>query len=304
MEAASLRDWFEGLTSARVRSMVGSQQENRLLDFKLLRGSALTAGDDRRNFAIALSGFANAEGGVVVWGVDARRDPSAQHIDQVVAAPGLEHAKLALARLFELSPSACSPFPTGVEHRELRGKGGAPSFVATFVPASDEGPHMARLGEDRYYARAGGSFVRMEHFQLADMFGRRARPALEVTARCMSPSNGEVRVTITNTGRGAALSLFVELEASSPFQHNKYGINGSGSETLPVVMRRGASWMHAAGADFVLHPTMAVDIGGVWLGHRTDRSPPAPAECRLQYKVGALGVSPRVGELTVPLLGG
>jgi len=48
-------------------------QEDLLLEFKTIEGScAPMAKPDRKNFAIALSGFANSDGGVIVWGVDAR----------------------------------------------------------------------------------------------------------------------------------------------------------------------------------------------------------------------------------------
>ena len=50
------------------------QEENLHLDFKTLSGPGLSASDDRHNFAKALSGFANSDGGIVVWGVDARKN--------------------------------------------------------------------------------------------------------------------------------------------------------------------------------------------------------------------------------------
>ena len=34
---------------------------------------------------------------------------------------------------------------------------------------------MAKLGENRYYQRSGDQFRMMEHFQVADMFGRPGR---------------------------------------------------------------------------------------------------------------------------------
>lgn len=96
-----------------------------------------------------------------------------------LAQPGLTKPKLVLSRLTELTSQACSPHPIGVDHRVINSRTGH-AYVATYVPESDGGPYMARLGEDRYFVRSGGSFLRMEHFQVADMFGRRARPVLKV----------------------------------------------------------------------------------------------------------------------------
>jgi predicted HTH transcriptional regulator len=50
------------------------QEENLHLDFKLVQDAAFTKRDDRRNLACACSGFANSSGGLIVWGVDARKN--------------------------------------------------------------------------------------------------------------------------------------------------------------------------------------------------------------------------------------
>jgi hypothetical protein len=75
-----LHDRYLKLTAPRVLAMLG-EVEDRRLDFKEV-DSALTSRDDKRNLACALSGFANAEGGVVLWGVTAARDGVGQ--DQFV----------------------------------------------------------------------------------------------------------------------------------------------------------------------------------------------------------------------------
>lgn len=298
MNEEALRDWYAQLTAADVLAMVGSGQENRQLDFKLLKSDDLGDRSDKTNLAVALSGFANAEGGVVIWGVDARRDPNEGNIDQVVGAPGVKNTRLAYSRLQELASMACSPLPPAVDHRELSAEHG-PSFVATYVPGGDSGPHMARLGEDRYYVRASGAFLRMEHFQIADMFGRRARPVLRVAAERLDGSNGEVRVSVTNHGRGPAQALFLLLRANPPFHRNQYGVDGNRNESMPVAFHSGDGWLHATGTDFVLHPTMSVYVGGPWLGHGFGG--PMPEECEIDFKVGALGVAPEEGHICVKM---
>lgn len=306
MNTDALRLWFGKLTAARILSMVGAQQENRQLEFKLIGSAAFTSDSDKSNLARALSGFANAEGGIVVWGVEARRDPQADHIDQVIRAPGVSNGNLALSRLNELAPAACSPVPAGVDHRVVRSSKRNLVFLATLVPPSDSGPHMARLGEDRYYVRSGGSFLKMEHFQVADMFGRRARPILLVEPDTSAARQGEVSLRITNTGRGAARAVFIQLWANAPFFRNTYGVDGSHHEDLPVLRpNKDGSWIHAANADAVLHPTMSLRVGGVWLGFDPFRqgSPSIPEKCVIRFKVGALGVAPSEGSFEVPIKG-
>ena len=66
-------DRYVAWTAADIVGMKGVAQENRQLDFKLLSKGDFS-GDDLRHLAKAVSGFANADGSVVLWGVDARRE--------------------------------------------------------------------------------------------------------------------------------------------------------------------------------------------------------------------------------------
>lgn len=296
--AGPVEGLFRRLSSSKIEAMVGTVQENHILDFKLI-GEDLSSRDDKRNLAIALSGFANAEGGVVVWGVDARRDDKDLGVDKVISAPGVRNAGKLLSRLNDLTAQACAPVPAGVQHRQIRARSG-PTFVVTFVPASDGGPHMAKLGEDRYFTRSGGSFVRLEHFQVADMFGRRPMPVLSVAAIEVEPYRFQIR--ITNSGRGAARAPFLLYSPPAPFTRYGYGIDGNGNEQLPFVRAHSVEGvLHAGGTNLVIHPTMSVDVGGIWLGFSP--SPETLAAARdvkqIRYRVGALDTVPLDGVLSV-----
>jgi len=87
-----------------------------------------------------------------------------------------------LSTLNSLTGGAVNPDVPGVQHRIIESAPDA-GFALTLVPASDRGPHMAKCGEDRYYKRSGSHFIKMEHFDIEDMFGRRAKPNLEVCHR-------------------------------------------------------------------------------------------------------------------------
>ena len=56
------------------RYVQAKQEENLTLDFKLVNSSELNNRDERKNFAKTLSGFANSSGGIVIWGVDCRKN--------------------------------------------------------------------------------------------------------------------------------------------------------------------------------------------------------------------------------------
>ncbi|MBW9235526.1 ATP-binding protein, partial [Leptospira santarosai] len=52
------------------------QEENLFLDFKLKTDatSSNLSKDDKKNYAKALSGFSNTSGGIIIWGVDCRKN--------------------------------------------------------------------------------------------------------------------------------------------------------------------------------------------------------------------------------------
>jgi Schlafen, AlbA_2 len=71
---------FNTISPADIAEFIGqSQEENLHLEFKTLANADMRAADDRRNLARALSGFANSSGGLIIWGVEARKN--AQGID-------------------------------------------------------------------------------------------------------------------------------------------------------------------------------------------------------------------------------
>ncbi len=161
---------------------------------------------------------------------------------------------------------------------------------------------MARYGEDRYYQRIGQSFLVMEHFQIADMFGRRARPLLEVELVPDQQAPHQVRLWVRNLGRGAARAPFIEFTVDPPFQRNPYGVDGNRNEMLALSLSAKTGWwMHSGGADFVIHPMMAVVVGGVWLGHSPGAIQPLPTKCTIHYRAGALDVAPLEGTMAVSL---
>ncbi len=168
-----MQSWFESLTCETILAMKGDT-ESQITDCKRIFDEK----DVKRNLAIALSDNANGQGGVIIWGAKAVREAG---IDCIRDFPGVSDAIRFASRLDELtSPTASAGVP-GVQHRSLIGPPGSNvDFVVSLIPESSSGPHMARFSEDRYYQRIGFSFVRMEPFQIADMFGRRVRPELKI----------------------------------------------------------------------------------------------------------------------------
>jgi hypothetical protein len=93
------------------------------------------------------SRHSNSDGGLIVWGLDARRDATTG-VDCAQGATPIEDSALFMSGLNDHGGRATSPIVDGVQHRIVAGENGP--FAATLVPASYGGPHMAKHGEDRY----------------------------------------------------------------------------------------------------------------------------------------------------------
>jgi Putative DNA-binding domain len=269
-----LTETFDLLDLAQIDDYLTRRQEEYLhLDFKTIKGASLASADDRRSFAKSLSGFANSAGGIIVWGVDARKND--QGVDCAGATSEIKQLKMLLSRLNEFTGQAVSPIVDGVRHKLIE-RTTDTGFAATLVPESQSAPHMAKLGEDRYYKRSGASFYKMEHFDLEDMFGRRQKPSLEIIFQEGKKEEGveELIILLVNQGRAVARHAgFVmtfqpnlEIVEVGPEMRNNSGINAG----RPVV-----SFDKETG---VIHPNgIRVSLGSIRV-RRKDPTQPIQGE--------------------------
>lgn len=256
VKAAPIESLFRDLGVSDILEFVSARRgEDLTLDFKLAPCS-FDNRDERKTLAEAISGFANSAGGLIVWGVEAK--PGADKVDCAQRPVPLDQPKLFMSRLVSYSASAVSPVVDGVDHRLVNGPGGP--FALTHVPESSSGPHMAKLGEDRYFKRNGDKFLRMEHFDIADMFGRRRRPALKLFLE--KQGNGEtLLVTIRNEGRGIAKAPYLALKMPSEFDLSPHGFDGKGAFGLaPVGQYKETSFL-GGDANKVIHVGQTLVVG-------------------------------------------
>jgi Putative DNA-binding domain len=291
---------FDSLTLDDLNEFVTRKQEENLhLDFKILNDAALSSGDDKKNLARALSGFANSSGGMIIWGVDARKN--AEGVDCAVELRPIDRVLQLLTRLNALTGEGVDPTVPGVRHRVIEVQSGR-GFVLTLVPESDIGPHMAKLREDRYYKRSGDSFYKMEHYDIADMFGRRRKPKLCVTYRVTGVgSNVGVVLGLKNDGRAIARAPFVAFGCESTLQRSYLGLDGNRNEGLTYLRfaSAGLPWAYGSGMDFVIHPGMAHDVAYLSLG--IPSRPPPTDDVVVRYSIACEGQSLEQGEILIPI---
>lgn len=290
---------FESLSFADLNDFVARQQEEDLhLDFKLVKDASLTSKDDKRNLACALSGFANSSGGLIVWGVDARKN--ADGIDCAVALQPIPKIALFIGRLNALTGDAVDPTVAEVRHRAIETAGGH-GFGITLVPESDTGPHMAKLGENRYYKRIGDGFYRMEHYDIADMFGRRRKPKLTVFYRVLGKNfEPKIHLGLRNDGRATARAPFFAFESDGPFERSPYGLDGNGNEGLTWLRaaNAGLRWAYGGGMDFALHPAMEHEVSCLTLG--TPARPEPTVDVVVRYAVACEDQPLEQGAIIIP----
>src|SRR5579872_4218522 len=131
----------------------------------------------------ALAGFANNQGGVLIWGIEARKD-AATGIDAAADVKPVNNPNAVKSRLTELQRQATDPPLTNVEidAYELPTAPGT-GFVVCFVP---EGPFKPYKTEDgrrsQYVIRAGDNFVAMSRSMLQSMFYPRTKAVFRVKA--------------------------------------------------------------------------------------------------------------------------
>ncbi len=296
---SDLKSWFDSISIDDINRFVEDGREEDLhLDFKLLVDPNLKSRDDRKNFAAAVSGFANSDGGLIVWGVDCRKNSDG--VDCACNAPGIDGLKKFYSHLMEFSGSAANPSVTGVEHRALYIPGKDDhGFVVTHVPVSDAGPHMAKLGEDRYYKRSGASFLKMEHFEIADMFGRRPHPKLAISYKIAKwglgrPGSCRISLLLENHGKGSAQAPYLTISYPQPMGFDDLGMDWTENHGLPRPLstiaqsfRFGASRLAAP-----LHPGVSLLVASLYSQNASELS--------ILYEIGCADLPLQTGTLVIP----
>jgi hypothetical protein len=175
--------------------------------------------DAQRILAKALCGFANADGGVIIIGLEARSGPNKYDPDIIQGTVPLPDSISVKSRVEGLVGDLVEPRLQGVMVAAAPEAPGAKSgFVLGGVPASDGPPCRSRKHRD-FYQRITAGTCPMEYFQIADMFGKRHRPLLSLhleEGRSHLIDNvweRELNIGIENRGRAVADSRVSGLSA-------------------------------------------------------------------------------------------
>jgi hypothetical protein len=293
-------------SSAVKQLIVDAQTENLWLDFKRSgndgNGSKLHE-SDWKSLAKALSGFANSDGGVILWGVDCASDPILGDVPTGTAP--LQNPTRFVSWL-ENAVSACAvPTVPSVESMPII-ESGSSGYVATLVPASPLAPHQCvkPVGSLSYYLRAGSSFMQVPHAVLAGMFGRRPQPKVFQTYQGTAAIDGEgqgIRLTVNafihvyNEGPAIARDAFMHLLLGIPGGGSKGGCqpDPSGTGNWISQFEFGVLASVMAKADFRIAPQMFVGAFRIFF----ELAEPFDSGYGLKISVGCGGAPMHVAEI-------
>jgi len=196
--------------------------ESEFLDFKGNHNLDVKSDDLLKLWAKNLSCFANSEGGVVVFGIDAPKG-KAKSLSLVQDVAALHE------RLKSLIPKITEPPVQRVEI-EIYAYPPATStgFVVCYIPASPWRPHQVRLGgqPDQFYIRAADNCIPCNHSTLRALFAPQFVSKIDlfykVVIRKPNITNGWRDIFlccwIINAGPATASELFVLCEVQFNMQ--------------------------------------------------------------------------------------
>lgn len=249
------------------------QQEGVSLDFKEKadpRDGRLSR-DDRQALAENLSAFANSAGGLLIFGIEARKD--SEGVDAASNAKPISQLARFQSEVTHAVGDLLLPRHDGIEVVAVADPAGKDTgYLAVWVDRSERRPHQSQAAKDRrYYKRAGDSSFVMEHYDVEDAFRRQTTPELSLTLRMGGISRKQGGGFGVFKGYRFVFSLYNAslVTARFPYVHfmTLNGLYIPRYGTPPLRQRRQEGRLcFDGGADDVIHPDQSLDAGVLELG--------------------------------------
>ncbi len=212
----------------------------------------------KAGLAQCISGFANADGGVIIIGLRAVRQGT-EEPDIIQRGEPVKKLANAFSQVSDWIGEIVEPIVPGIEVKSIAMPPDDVGYIVIKIPATELMPVRSRI-DNKFYQRITASTRAMEYFQIADMFGRRSRPKLFPLFEFEAPTTGpfgqpvqNLIVGLENAGRNVARFPSIRFDPAS-FSLDDFGIDGNRGLGLPRIPTRNHHMIFAGGADHVVHP--------------------------------------------------
>jgi hypothetical protein len=255
---------------------------------------------DKNKLAKVLSGFANADGGVLVYGLVAKGgDLDAP--DRITKVDPVRKLDLALSQALSLVGQLVDPPVPGVvvEPRRLAGRN--EGFLVLLVPRSDGFLHRSRRDRE-YYRRHGHGFYAMEHYEIAEFYGRRKSPQLRPWWQVHVPQTAGVFpdraftvhlvLGVKNEGRGIAKYPAMRIKSQQLVNL------GSGPGSMVHTQSVNPTW-YQGGGDCVVYPGATKEVAMIRDGISISEKQPEGPEIHVAYELYAEDMEAASGTLVI-----
>ncbi|WP_439628200.1 AlbA family DNA-binding domain-containing protein [Gemmata sp.] len=222
MQGNSLaREFFESLVNvpdrvAAIEKLVNSDPPTTENDWFDVKGEPSEPRQrDKKNkevWSTVLGGFANNQGGVVIWGLDARpAEVDGRTVDAVNKKVPVEDPRALATKLSEWRRQATDPPLPNVEIVAVPLPDDASKgYVVCFIPEGAHKPYRSENADRNYYLRSADNTNVMSRSVLASMFYPRANASLKLIAT-LSVEESQDRVAAPDAF-GATLTLRTTME--------------------------------------------------------------------------------------------
>ena len=263
-----MRHIFEQLKSegaSVIAELVAARaQEGVQLDFKE-KTDASSGGlnrVDRQVLGRALSAMANSMGGLLIYGVVAKRDTD--NIDAASAPAPISELRRFKSEVTRAVGELLSPTHDGIEVVAIPGPSPDVGYLAIWIERSERRPHMSEAKDDKHYwKRAGDQTFIMEHYDVEDAFKRLSVAKLGM--RVLNVRDGgytqhddkralSINVTLGLINESSVTALYPYVGVA-----NWAGCHAPPSPVTPFMQTPSHDWLLLNGrSDTVVHPGLAI----------------------------------------------
>jgi hypothetical protein len=259
------------------------------------------------NYGKVLSAFANAEGGIVIWGLFAKeRDKSSP--DLIREAKPIKKVTKVKTDFDSIIGKVVSRRVVGVQNKVVyTDKQEDTGFIVTKIPKSDEAPHRVEgehKGSRRYYRRHGNCSSEMEHYELEELFGGRSMPYLKLvlSAKNEGLRNGlsecRVKFGLKNTGKSLAKYPFLQIELPHQLTHDILGIDGNRNIGIPHAIGKLSKYQGDVNHVIHIDDILWIDAARYMFDQTSEIN---DSLCQLKIRVACDGFRMKNAELTIDL---